>query len=110
MTHCKTRTVFHPLTSALEMNKGVHSHRDKLKRRLAHTRGKFRWANLAFNLPILMSCWTYYATFNMQIKSLPHWKDNKQKFAANQMGTARNVVLGPVTLVWFSILQCNHWA
>lgn len=114
MTHCKTRTVFHPLTSALKMNKGVHCRRDTLKRCLAHTWGKLKWANLASNIPILMSCWTYYATFNTQwIKSLPHWKDSKQKFGANQMGTARNVVPGPVTLggpIWFSALQCNHWA
>lgn len=46
MPRCKTCTVFHPLTSALKMNKGAHCHRDKLKRRLAHTRGKLTWADI----------------------------------------------------------------
>lgn len=66
MPRYKTCTVFHPLTSALKMNKGVHCHKNKLKRRLAHTRGKLTWPNLTFNIPLLISCWTHYATLSMQ--------------------------------------------
>jgi len=116
MPHCKTRTVFHPLNSALKMNKGVHCHRDKLQRRLAHTRGKLRSGTQHPESDVLFYMLGQIQHAVDERKCLPHCKDNKQKF--NRLGdgqkkTMHNTTMGlSIEILTYTLdillTICNH--